>query len=284
MEGIDQQELERFISLALDEDIKDGDHTSLATIDPQDTSTARLIVKDRGVIAGVAFAKKVFETLDPLSKMEIFIQDGSAVNYGDIAFTITCNTQALLKGERLVLNTMQRLSGTASMSRKFQEAVHGLDVHILDTRKTTPLMRFLEKWAVLQGGCENYRIGLYDWIMIKDNHVDACGSHTKAIEKTIQYLKETDKELDITVEVRNLDELQEVLNIGQVRRIMLDNFELADLKAAVEIVDGRFETEASGGVNLNTVRPIAETGVNYISVGALTHSAGSLDMSLKVIK
>jgi len=284
MEGIDQQELERFISLALDEDIKDGDHTSLATIDPQDTSTARLIVKDRGVIAGVAFAKKVFETLDPLSKMEIFIQDGSAVNYGDIAFTITCNTQALLKGERLVLNTMQRLSGTASMSRKFQEAVHGLDVHILDTRKTTPLMRFLEKWAVLQGGCENYRIGLYDWIMIKDNHVDACGSHTKAIEKTIQYLKETDKELDITVEVRNLDELQEVLNIGQVRRIMLDNFDLADLKAAVEIVDGRFETEASGGVNLNTVRPIAETGVNYISVGALTHSAGSLDMSLKVIK
>lgn len=284
MEGIDQQELERFISLALDEDVKDGDHTSLATIDPQDTSTARLIVKDRGVIAGVAFAKKVFETLDPLSKMEIFIQDGSAVNYGDIAFTITCNTQALLKGERLVLNTMQRLSGTASMSRKFQEAVHGLDVHILDTRKTTPLMRFLEKWAVLQGGCENYRIGLYDWIMIKDNHVDACGSHTKAIEKTIQYLKETDKELDITVEVRNLDELQEVLNIGQVRRIMLDNFELADLKAAVEIVDSRFETEASGGVNLNTVRPIAETGVNYISVGALTHSAGSLDMSLKVIK
>lgn len=284
MEGIDQQELERFISLALDEDVKDGDHTSLATIDPQDTSTARLIVKDRGVIAGVAFAKKVFETLDPLSKMEIFIQDGSAVNYGDIAFTITCNTQALLKGERLVLNTMQRLSGTASMSRKFQEAVHGLDVHILDTRKTTPLMRFLEKWAVLQGGCENYRIGLYDWIMIKDNHVDACGSHTKAIEKTIQYLKETDKELDITVEVRNLDELQEVLNIGQVRRIMLDNFDLADLKAAVEIVDGRFETEASGGVNLNTVRPIAETGVNYISVGALTHSAGSLDMSLKVIK
>ena len=284
MKGIDSAELARFIDLALDEDVKDGDHTSLATIDENDISKARLIVKDRGVIAGVSFAKAVFDKLDPNNKMEILIEDGSAVNYGDIAFIIECNSRALLMGERLVLNTMQRLSGTASMSRKFAEAVYGIDVHILDTRKTTPLMRFLEKWAVTQGGCDNYRIGLYDWIMIKDNHVDACGSHTKAIQKTIDYLSTNNKELDITVEVRNLEELQEVLKIGQVRRIMLDNFELSDLRKAVEIVGDRFETEASGGVNINTVRPIAETGVNYISVGALTHSAGSLDMSLKVIK
>ena len=284
MQGIDSDELRRFIELALDEDVKDGDHTSLATIDSNDKSKARLIVKDRGVIAGVSFAKAVFDKLDPSNIMEVFIEDGSPVSYGDIAFTIKCNSQALLMGERLVLNTMQRLSGTASMSRKFAEAVHGLDVHILDTRKTTPLMRFLEKWAVVLGGCENYRIGLYDWIMIKDNHVDACGSHKEAIQKTAQYLKEKGKDLDITVEVRNLDELNEVLNIGQVRRIMLDNFELSDLKKAVEIVGDCFETEASGGVNLTTVRPIAETGVQYISVGALTHSAGSLDMSLKVIK
>lgn len=284
MQGIDSNELNRFIELSLDEDVKDGDHTSQATIDPQDISEAKLLVKDRGVIAGVSFAKAVFSKLDPDHKMEVLIEDGSPVNYGDVAFTISCNTQALLKGERLVLNTMQRLSGTATMSSKFKEAVQGLDVHILDTRKTTPLMRFLEKWAVLQGGCENYRIGLYDWIMIKDNHVDACGSHTQAIEKTIRYLSENNKKLDITVEVRNLDELREVMNIGQVRRIMLDNFELADLRKAVQMVGDSFETEASGGVNLTTVRPIAETGVNYISVGALTHSAGSLDMSLKVIK
>lgn len=284
MKGIDSNELKRFIELALDEDVKDGDHTSLATIDPEDKSKARLIVKDRGVIAGVSFAKAVFDKLDPNHIMEIFIEDGSPVNYGDTAFTIECNSQALLMGERLVLNTMQRLSGTASMSKKFAEAVQGFDVHILDTRKTTPLMRFLEKWAVTLGGCENYRIGLYDWIMIKDNHVDACGSHTKAIQKTAQYLKDNNKDLDITVEVRNLEELQEVLKIGQIRRIMLDNFELSDLRKAVEIVGDRFETEASGGVNLTTVRPIAETGVQYISVGALTHSAGSLDMSLKVIK
>jgi len=284
MQGINSDELKRFIELALDEDVKDGDHTSLATIDSNDKSKARLIIKDRGVIAGVSFAKAVFDKLDPNNTMEVVIEDGSPVSYGDIAFTVECNSQALLMGERLVLNTMQRLSGTASMSRKFAEAVHGLDVYILDTRKTTPLMRFLEKWAVVLGGCENYRIGLYDWIMIKDNHVDACGSHTEAIQKTAQYLKEKGKDLDITVEVRNLEELNEVLNIGQVRRIMLDNFELSDLRKAVEIVGDRFETEASGGVNLTTVRPIAETGVQYISVGALTHSAGSLDMSLKVIK
>jgi nicotinate-nucleotide pyrophosphorylase (carboxylating) len=284
MQGIDNNELNRFIELSLDEDVKDGDHTSLATIDAEDKSKARLIVKDRGVIAGVSFAKAVFDKLDPNNNMEILIEDGSPVSYGDIAFTVECNSRALLMGERLVLNTMQRLSGTASMSRKFAEAVQGLDVHILDTRKTTPLMRFLEKWAVTLGGCENYRIGLYDWIMIKDNHVDACGSHTEAIQKTAQYLKDNNKDLDITVEVRNLDELNEVLKIGQVRRIMLDNFELSDLRKAVEIVGDRFETEASGGVNITTVRPIAETGVNYISVGALTHSAGSLDMSLKVIK
>lgn len=284
MKGVDPMELDKFIDQALYEDIKDGDHTSLATIDPKKNSRARLIVKDEGVIAGIAFAKEVFLKLDPDAKLEILIEDGSEVCYGDVAFIVECNAQALLKAERLVLNTMQRLSGTASMSRKFYAAVEGLDVKILDTRKTTPLMRFLEKWAVKLGGCENYRIGLYDWIMIKDNHVDACGSHTKAIKKVQDYLQKTEKDLGITVEVRNLTELQEVLDIGMVNRIMLDNFELEDLSAAVKIIDNRFESEASGGVNLETVRAIAETGVDFISVGALTHSAGSLDMSLKVIK
>lgn len=284
MKGIDSIELDKFIDQALYEDIKDGDHTSLATIDPKADSRARLIVKDEGVIAGIAFAKEVFKKLDPDAKLEVLIEDGSEVCYGDVAFVVECNAQALLKAERLVLNTMQRLSGTASMSRKFLNAVEGLDVKILDTRKTTPLMRFLEKWAVVIGGCENYRIGLYDWIMIKDNHVDACGSHTQAIQKVQEYLEKTEKNLNITVEVRNLKELQEVMDIGKVRRIMLDNFKLEDLVKAVELVGDQFETEASGGVNLDTVRAIAETGVDYISVGALTHSAGSLDMSLKVIK
>lgn len=284
MEGINISLLEAFIDAALREDVKDGDHTSLACIDPQSRDTAKLLVKDEGVIAGVDFAEFVFKKLDPDCTFNRMIPDGSAVKYGDIAFEITTGSQTLLMGERLVLNTMQRLSGVSSMARKFADLVGDLPVTILDTRKTTPLMRFLEKWAVRVGGCTNYRDGLYDWIMIKDNHVDACGGIAKAIRKVKSYLEANNKDLGITVETRNLKELNEVLAEGGITRIMLDNFELDTLLEAVKIIDGKFQSEASGGVNLTTVRAIAETGVNYISVGALTHSAGSLDMSLKIKK
>lgn len=284
MEGIKISLLEAFIDAAMREDVKDGDHTSLACIDPTSRDTAKLLVKDEGVIAGVDFAEFVFRRLDPECGFERMISDGTKVKYGDIAFEITTDSQTLLKGERLVLNTMQRLSGVSSMSRKFADLVDDLPVTILDTRKTTPLMRFLEKWAVRVGGCTNYRDGLYDWIMIKDNHVDACGGIGKAIKKVKEYLKANKKELGITVETRNLEELQEVLEEGGITRIMLDNYDLDMMRQAVQIIDKRYEAEASGGVNLSTVRAIAETGVDFISVGALTHSAGSLDMSLKIKK
>lgn len=284
MEGIKVSLLEVFIDAALREDVKDGDHTSLACIDPESQDTAKLLVKDEGIIAGVDFAEFVFKKLDPECTFNRMIEDGSKVSYGDIAFEVTTGSQTLLMGERLVLNTMQRLSGVSTMARKFADLVEDLPVTILDTRKTTPLMRFLEKWAVRVGGCTNYRDGLYDWIMIKDNHVDACGGISKAIQKVKEYLKANDKNLGITVETRNLKELEEVMAEGGITRIMLDNFELGTLRQAVKQIDGKFQSEASGGVNLDTVRAIAETGVDYISVGALTHSAGSLDMSLKIKK
>jgi len=284
MYPIDKNLLHQFIIDALYEDIHEGDHTSLACIPTDDRSRAKLLVKAEGVIAGIAVAEAIFKHVDSTSTIDVLIQDGQDIQYGDIAFYVECNSQALLKAERLVLNTMQRLSGIATLSSRFAFEVEGLPVKILDTRKTTPLMRFLEKWAVRVGGCENYRTGLYDWIMIKDNHVDACGSHTEAISEVHKYLKANHLNLGITVEVRNLVELQEVLNKGGITRIMFDNFELPILAEAVAHVDKRFETEASGGVTLKTVRKIAETGVDYISVGALTHSAGTLDLSLKVIK
>jgi nicotinate-nucleotide pyrophosphorylase (carboxylating) len=280
----DKIQLERFIFEGLYEDVKQGDHTSLACIPADDRSRAKLLVKAEGVIAGVQVAEAIFHHVDPSSVIDIKIEDGQDVQYGDIAFYVECNTRALLKAERLVLNIMQRLSGIATLSSRFAFEVEGLPVKILDTRKTTPILRFLEKWAVKVGGCYNYRTGLYDWIMIKDNHVDACGSHTEAIRQVHKYLKVNNLNLNITVEVRNLVELQEVLEVGGITRIMFDNFELPILAEAVAHVNGRFETEASGGVTLNTVRKIAETGVNFISVGALTHSAGCLDLSLKVIK
>ncbi len=284
MEGINLSLLDAFINAALREDIKDGDHTSLACIDPQASDTAKLLVKADGVIAGVDFAEYVFKKLDPNCAFKRMIDDGAQIKYGDIAFEVTTLSQTLLKGERLILNTMQRLSGVSTMSRKFADLVADLPVTILDTRKTTPLMRFLEKWAVRIGGCTNYRDGLYDWIMIKDNHVDASGGIDKAIRSVKNYLAENKKDLGITVEVRNLEELNIVLKEGGITRIMLDNFELYNLREAVNIIDKRFQAEASGGVNLDTVRAIAETGVDYISVGALTHSAGSLDLSLKIKK
>lgn len=284
MKGISRDQIDKFIEEALYEDVRDGDHTSLACIPKDGRSKARLLVKDPGVIAGVELAEIIFKKVDPTAVVDIRKKDGSDVFYGDEAFYVECSSQALLKAERLVLNTMQRMSGIATMSSRFAVEVEGIDVKILDTRKTTPLLRFLEKWAVKIGGCTNYRDGLYDWIMIKDNHVDACGSITKAIEKVHEYFEKTGKNLGITVEVRNLVELYEVLEVGGVTRIMLDNFEIPILREAVATIDGKFESEASGGVTLNTVRKIAETGVNFVSVGALTHSAGSLDLSLKVMK
>jgi nicotinate-nucleotide pyrophosphorylase (carboxylating) len=281
---LDPKLLHDFIVAGLDEDVKDGDHTSLACIPLDDRSRGKLLVKAEGVIAGVEVARAIFAHVDPTAVLDVKIPDGSEIMYGDVAFFVECNSQALLKAERLILNTMQRLSGVATLASRFAFEVEGLPVTILDTRKTTPLNRFLEKWAVKVGGCENYRIGLYDWIMIKDNHVDACGSHTLAIEAVHRYLKDKNLDLGITVEVRNLVELEEVLTKGGITRIMFDNFELPILREAVLHVDGRYETEASGGVNLHTVRKIAETGVQFVSVGALTHSAGTLDLSLKVIK
>ena len=281
---INEQELLDFIQKGLHEDVRDGDHTSLACIPPDARSRARLLVKDAGVIAGIELAKRVFSYVDEDAQFEEILSDGASVNYGTVAFRVECNAQALLKAERLVLNTMQRMSGIATLSNRFAFEVGDLPVKILDTRKTTPLLRFLEKWAVRIGGCHNYRDGLYDWIMIKDNHIDACGGLGQAIERVHAYQKDRQLNLGITVEVRNLMELYEVLEMGGITRIMLDNFELPILREAVQIIDGRFETEASGGITIHTVREVAKTGVQYISVGALTHSFQSLDMSLKVIK
>lgn len=284
LEGISEAQLQEFIVKGLEEDVRSGDHTSLACVDPTSRDTAFLYSKDEGVVAGIPIAERIFKHLDPDATIDVKIQDGSAVHYKDVVFELICNSQALLKGERLALNLMQRLSGIATMSDRFVAEIEGTQVTILDTRKTTPLLRFLEKYAVRIGGCTNYRDGLYDRIMIKDNHIDACGSITKAIEKVNLYLKDKNLDLQTTVEVRNLVELTEVLDCGHVNRIMLDNFELPLLREAVQIIGSKFESEASGGVNLFTVREIAKTGVNFISVGALTHSAGSLDMSLKVQK
>lgn len=284
MIGIEDKVLDKFIEDALYEDVREGDHTSLACVDASIVKKALLKVKDVGVIAGVEFAERVFKKLDPNTQFTTFIKDGEDIGEGDIAFEVVANAQALLKGERLVLNMMQRMSGIATISSRYATELEDLPTKILDTRKTTPLLRFMEKWAVRIGGCQNYRDGLYDWIMIKDNHVDACGSIKKAIAKVHKYLQKNKLDLGITVEVRNLVEVHEVMEAGGITRIMFDNFELPLLREAVAIVNNRFETEASGGVTLHTIRKIAETGVQFISVGALTHSAGSLDLSLKIQK
>jgi nicotinate-nucleotide pyrophosphorylase (carboxylating) len=281
---ITEQQITDFITAGLYEDIREGDHTSLATIPADSRSKAVLKVKDYGVIAGIELAERIFQHLDPTAKVLATKPDGSDAVYGQTAFEVESNTRALLQAERLVLNTMQRMSGIATLSSRFAFEVGDLPVKILDTRKTTPLIRFLEKWAVKIGGCENYRWGLYDWMMIKDNHVDAAGGIKPAIERAHAYQKEKGLNLSITVEVRNLVEVEEVLNIGGITRIMFDNFELPILHEAVAVVNRRFETEASGGITLFNVRKYAQTGVNFVSVGALTHSAVPLDLSLKIIR
>jgi nicotinate-nucleotide pyrophosphorylase (carboxylating) len=243
-----------------------------------------LKVKDYGVLAGIEMAERIFQYIDPTSSIKIHKKDGEDVFFGQIAFEVEANTRALLQAERLVLNTMQRMSGIATLASRFAFEVGDLPVKILDTRKTTPLIRFLEKWAVKIGGCENYRWGLYDWMMIKDNHHDAAGGISKAIALAHQYQKDHQLNLNITVEVRNLVELHEVLEVGGVTRIMLDNFEIPILAEAVKTVNHQFETEASGGISLQSVRKYALTGVDYVSVGALTHSALPLDLSLKIVQ
>jgi len=276
--------LDAFIENGLREDVGGGDHTSLACIPANDRCRAKLLVKDAGVIAGIEIAERIFRKVDPEASFKAFLSDGDGVNFGQIAFEVESNTRALLQAERLLLNTMQRMSGIATQSNRFAFEIEDLGTKVLDTRKTTPLIRHLEKWAVKLGGCHNYREGLYDWIMIKDNHIDECGGVKQAIERVEAYQKDKGLQLKVTVEVRNLVELYEVMETGKVDRILLDNFELPLLQEAVAIIGKRFESEASGGITIHNVRRIAQTGVDYISVGALTHSAVSLDLSLKVIK
>ncbi|MDX2279375.1 MAG: carboxylating nicotinate-nucleotide diphosphorylase [Saprospiraceae bacterium] len=273
-----------FITAAMLEDVGAGDHTSLATIPADSRSKAVLKVKDYGVIAGIELAQHIFQRIDPSSTLTIHKVDGEDVLYGQQAFEVEGHTRAILQAERLVLNTMQRMSGIATLASRFAFEVGDLPVKVLDTRKTTPLIRFLEKWAVKIGGCENYRWGLYDWIMIKDNHVDAAGGVQQAIERAHAYQQEHNLNLGITVEVRNLVEVRQALEAGGITRIMLDNFEIPILAEAVAHVNGRFETEASGGITLHNVRKYAHTGVNFISAGSLTHSALPLDLSLKIVR
>ncbi|MFC6996455.1 carboxylating nicotinate-nucleotide diphosphorylase [Rufibacter roseus] len=279
-----QDAIRAFIRQALQEDVADGDHSSLAAIPADAQNQAKLLVKDEGILAGVELAWKIFHEVDPALRMEVLLQDGAEIKHGDVAFTVHGKAQSILTAERLVLNCMQRMSGIATYTKSIAKLIEGTGAKLLDTRKTTPNFRMMEKWAVLIGGGTNHRFGLYDMIMLKDNHVDYAGGIKQAIEATHAYLQKVGKQLKIEVETRNLDEVRQVLEIGGVDRIMLDNFEVERLREAVELIGGRFETEASGGITEETIRAVAETGVNYISVGALTHSNRSLDLSLKAFK
>ncbi len=278
---MDKQLVDLFIKNAIAEDVGDGDHTSLSTIPAGTQGKAQLIVKEDGVLAGVELALEIFHQIDPALQVEVFLKDGDAVKVGDIAFVVAGSTHAILLAERLVLNCMQRMSGIATKTHRIVSLLKPYQTKILDTRKTTPGLRYLEKWAVKIGGGVNHRIGLYDMILIKDNHVDYAGGIANAIEAANNYLAQNHKQLEIEIEVRNLEELQQVLATGKVNRIMLDNFEPALLREAVKLIDGRFITEASGGIVEANVAEYAACGVDYISMGALTHSVKSLDLSLK---
>lgn len=278
-----QKELEIIITNAIREDVGDGDHSSLACIPASATGKAKLLVKDEGIIAGVEFAKMVFQHVDPKLEVEVFIQDGSNVKYGDVVFHVSGSSQSILKAERLVLNAMQRMSAIATKTKVFVDLLGGTNTKILDTRKTTPGIRAIEKWAVKIAGGENHRFALYDMIMLKDNHNDFAGGISKAIEKTNAYLKEHNLDLKIIVEARNLEEVAEILRNEGIYRILLDNFNFEDTRKAVEMIGGKCLTESSGGINEKTVRQYAECGVDFVSSGALTHSIYNMDLSLKAI-
>jgi nicotinate-nucleotide pyrophosphorylase (carboxylating) len=281
---LDKQLIHQFISNALAEDVGDGDHTSLATIPGNTTGKARLLVKDTGILAGVELAVEIFKQVDNSLKVNLFLHDGASIKPKDIVFEVEGDVKSILTAERLVLNCMQRMSGIATKTHEIVELLKGTGAKVLDTRKTTPGLRYLEKWAVKIGGGVNHRFGLYDMILIKDNHVDYSGGIKQAIDNTHQYLQQKNKKLAIEIEVRNLDELEQVLQTGGIDRILLDNFNFDDLREAVKRIGGRFATEASGGITIDNIRQYAECGVDYISVGALTHSVKSLDLSLKAVK
>lgn len=275
------QLIDDLLELAFAEDIGDGDHTTLSTIPADAMGRSRLIIKEDGIVAGVAMARKVFDKLDPSIKMNVMIEDGAKVKKGDIVFTAEGPIRSLLIAERTMLNIMQRMSGVATMTRRYQDELEGLKTKVLDTRKTTPGMRLLEKEAVKIGGGTNHRIGLFDMILIKDNHIDFAGGIEKAIDRANDYCKQNGKDLKIEVEVRSLDDIRRVMEHGGVNRIMFDNFTPELTKEAVKMVDGKYETESSGGITLENLRSYGEAGVDFISVGALTHSVKGLDMSFK---
>lgn len=278
---LNQSALKLFISQALFEDVRDGDHSSLGSIASSETSRAQLIVKSEGIIAGVTMAEHIFHEVDADLEVETFVKDGDLVKYGDIGLKVSGKAQSILRAERLALNCLQRMSAIATYTHKLSSMIAHTNAKLLDTRKTTPNFRLAEKWAVRIGGGVNHRYGLFDMVMLKDNHIDFAGGVENAIEKTNQYLQENNLNLRIEIEVRNLEELDEVLKVGRVHRIMLDNMTPEDMKKAVGLIGGKYETEASGGINETNIVAAAESGVDFISVGSLTHSYHSLDMSLK---
>jgi nicotinate-nucleotide pyrophosphorylase (carboxylating) len=278
---INEYELHQLIDNALQEDVRDGDHTSLAVLEKDTTGNARLLVKEEGILCGVDIAQVIFKKVDSNLTVECKFKDGDPIKIGDIVLNVYGSAISILTAERLVLNCMQRMSGIATTTNTYVKAIEGTGAKVMDTRKTTPNLRFLEKYAVTVGGGYNHRFGLYDMILLKDNHIDFCGGISKAIHKAHHYLEENHLKLNIEVETRNLEDVREVLECGGIDRIMLDNFTPEQVREAVALIAGRYATEASGGIHLNTIRAFAETGVNYISVGALTHSVKSLDLSLK---
>ena len=273
-----------FLETALAEDIGDGDHSSLSCIPAGASGSARLLVKDGGIIAGIGIAEKIFHRIDPALEMDARIRDGETVRKGNLAFVVAGNTLSILKSERLVLNVMQRMSGIATHTAEYVKLLRGLPTRVLDTRKTAPGIRILDKEAVRIGGGLNHRMGLYDMIMLKDNHIDFAGGIEKAITKTALYLEKEGKDLKIEIEARNLDDVREILRVGGVHRIMLDNFSIPDTQRAVELIGGKYETESSGKITLGNARDYAECGIDFISVGALTHQVRSLDLSLKAFQ
>ncbi len=275
--------LNELIDNALAEDLGDGDHSALACIPEDAMGSAKLLVKEDGILAGVELAEMIFKKVDSRFELDISIKDGAPVHVGDIAFTVNGPSQKLLSAERLVLNFMQRLSAIATQTNRYVQLLEGTKAKVLDTRKTTPGLRYLEKWAVQLGGGYNHRIGLFDMIMLKDNHIDFAGGIAEAISKTKDYLQRTGKDLKIEVETRDMDEVNQVLAVGGIHRIMLDNFTLDETRKAVALINGKYETESSGGITIDTIRGYAECGVDFISVGALTHSVKSMDLSLKAL-